>query len=410
MKQMTINKERLWNSIMELGNIGKGKQNGVTRLSLSKEDQQARDYIVDLMNEAGLEVRVDEVGNVIGKLVGLDDDLPVVMTGSHIDTVVEGGMFDGALGVLGGIETLRTIKESGIVLNHSIEVVSFTDEEGVRFGSGFIGSKAMIGEVEETHFSLIDNDGVSYKEAFEEMKLDYMNFSLARRKGENIKAYIELHIEQGRVLEMEDLSVGIVTEVQGPVWMVVDVQGQTDHAGATPMNLRKDASLAAAEMLPLIEEIAVKWEGVATVGKMEFIPGNVNIIPGTVRFSIDFRHTNKQIRDYMKNDIIKALKDVTSKRKVDFSVSVQMEVDPMKCSSNIVQEIERSFWETSLPVFKMKCGAGHDALLLGKITDFGMIFVRSKDGLSHTPYEWSSKDDCAKGTQVLCQTLFRLAR
>src|SRR5690625_4789590 len=228
MKQMTINKERLWNSIMELGNIGKGKQNGVTRLSLSKEDQQARDYIVDLMNEAGLEVRVDEVGNVIGKLVGLDDDLPVVMTGSHIDTVVEGGMFDGALGVLGGIETLRTIKESGIVLNHSIEVVSFTDEEGVRFGSGFIGSKAMIGEVEETHFSLIDNDGVSYKEAFEEMKLDYMNFSLARRKGENIKAYIELHIEQGRVLEMEDLSVGIVTEVQGPVWMVVDVQGQTD--------------------------------------------------------------------------------------------------------------------------------------------------------------------------------------
>jgi len=410
MEQVNINQDRLWNTIMELGTIGKTENNGVTRLSLSEEDLQARKYIIDLMKEAGLEVRVDEVGNIIGKLVGMDDELPVVLTGSHIDTVVDGGMFDGALGVLGGIEALRTIKESGVTLNHSIEIVSFTDEEGARFGSGFIGSKGMTGELEEKYFSLTDKNGVSYEKAFENANLDFTNFSLAKRTKESIKAYVELHIEQGRVLEMEDLPVGIVTEVQGPAWMDVHIKGQADHAGATPIDLRKDASLAAAEIMLLVEEIAVKWQGVATVGQMEFKPGNANIIPESVHFSVDFRHTNKQKRDYMEHDILNALQEITKKRNVDFSTSIQMKVDPMKCSSNIVREIEQSCRETKLPVFKMKCGAGHDAQILGKITDFGMIFIRSKDGLSHNPQEWSSKEDCAKGTQVLCHTLVRLAK
>lgn len=409
-KKYEINQDRLWNTLMTLGEIGRDENEGVTRVSLSPEDLKAREYVIQLMREIGLEVRVDEVGNIIGRLVGKDVNAPVVMAGSHIDTVFQGGQFDGALGVLSAIEAVRTIKESGIELTHSIDVISFTDEEGARFDTGFIGSKGLIGELTVENFAIRDANGNTYREAFVQAGLNPDQYLLAKRNPEEIKAYVEMHIEQGRVLETEDLPVGIVTDIQGPVWMYVSYKGHADHAGATPMSIRIDASLAMAEVLPIIERIAIKWKGVATVGKMEFIPGGVNIIPEEVNFTIDFRHVDKKIRQHMKEKIIDALHLAAKKRGLDVQIEIKVEVDPASCSTEIIRTIEEACWESNLPVYKMKCGAGHDALLMSKITKFGMIFVRSSEGISHNPKEWSSKEDCQKGTEVLYRTLIHLAK
>lgn len=411
LKKSSINKERLWETLMELGEIGKSPlSGGITRLSLTDEDLQARTYIINKMKDAGLDVRLDAIGNIIGKLPGKDKNKPAVLTGSHIDTVEQGGKFDGPLGVLAGIEALQTIKEMGIELTHSLEVISFTDEEGTRFGTSFIGSKGMVGELTDDHLYLKDKQGITYEEAYKKAGFQSSEYRSAIRKPEEIKAYVELHIEQGKVLDMENLPVGIVTDVQGPIWMSIQFKGQADHAGATPMSLRKDASLAMAEALSIIEEIAKKWEGVATVGQMHFKPGGINIIPETVQFSLDFRHTNKKMRTCMKKEIIASLNDISTNRGVELSTDITLDVEPVSCSTIVVQKIADACWTSGLPVYKMKSGAGHDALLLNKITDFGIIFVRSKEGYSHNPKEWSSKEDCYQGAQVLFNTLINLAK
>ncbi|MGM8213891.1 Zn-dependent hydrolase [Virgibacillus sp. W0430] len=404
-----INSDRLWATILELSEIGNDPNGGITRLSLTDADMEAREYIIFLMQEAGLSVRTDAVGNIIGRLPGIQDAKPAVITGSHIDTVTQGGMFDGALGVLAGIEAARTIVEAGIKLTHPLEVVSFTDEEGTRFGSGFIGSKGMIGELTEAHFALTDANGVTYAEAFKYAGLDPKTYRDAMRQPEEIKAYIELHIEQGEILEREDLPVGIAKDVRGPALLDVSFVGQANHAGTTPMAQRKDPALAMAEALLMIEKIAIKWEGVATVGKVKLSPGGTNIIPEAVEFSIDFRHTDKTIRQQMKKEIIKLLRAIAKQKKLTLKTDLKLDVDPVSCSPEIVNKMEQACWDTSLPAYRMHCGAGHDALLLGKITNFGIIFVRSKDGGNHPSTEWSSKEDCSKGAQVLLQTLLYTA-
>ncbi|MGM8364813.1 Zn-dependent hydrolase [Virgibacillus sp. W0181] len=408
-KNYEINRDRLWASILELSEIGNDDRTGITRLSFSEADMEARKYIMLLMKEAGLHVRIDAVGNIIGRLSGTDNTRPAVITGSHIDTVIQGGMFDGALGVLAGIEVARTINESGVTLVHPLEIISFTDEEGARFGSGFIGSKGMIGDLNEEHFQMTDVNGVTYAEAFAHAGLNAKEYRNAIRHPKEIKAYVELHIEQGKILEMEDLSIGIVTDVRGPALMNVSFIGEANHAGTTPMSLRKDPSLAMAVALPLIEKIAVKWEGVATVGKMNFKPGETNVIPEAVEFTIDFRHTDKAIRQQMKKEIIQRLRMIAKQRNVELQTDIKLDIGPVACSPEVIKQMEKACWDASLPAHKMKCGAGHDALVLGKITNFGIVFVRSKDGKNHHPTEWSSKEDCGKGTQVLLNTIMYLS-
>lgn len=395
---------------MELGKIGEECSGGVTRTSLSAEDIEGRKYVIQLMQDAGLYVRCDSVGNIIGTLPGSDQNATSVMTGSHIDTVSNGGKFDGSLGVLGAIEAVRSIKENHITLTHPIEVVSFTDEEGARFGSGFIGSRGMVGDLKSEDLKIVDKEGTSYEEALRKAGYEPGNLKQATREPEQIKAYIEMHIEQGRVLESEKLSVGIATDMQGAVWLSVSFKGRADHAGATPMSLRRDPSLAMAEVLPVIEQVAHSWDGVVTVGTMEFKPGGANIIPEEVLFSVDFRHVNKEVRQHMQHDIIKALEDTALNRKVELTVKVNEDTDPVACTPTVTEFIENSCKQLNVPVYKMTCGAGHDAALLSKITAIGMILIRSKDGVSHHPQEWSSKEDCALGTQILLQTLIQLSK
>lgn len=397
---------------MELAEIGASpnRDQGITRLSLSEEELEAKQYVIQLMKEVGLEVRMDAVGNVIGKLNGTDPLAPSVIVGSHTDTVNHGGGFDGALGVLGAIEAVRSMKEANVTLTHSIEVISFTDEEGSRFGTGYIGSKAMAGVLKEDAFELTDQNGISYREAFIKAKLDPTKYKEAVRKPEEMKAYIEMHIEQGKVLEEMDLSVGIVTDIQGPVWLEVQLEGSADHAGATPMNMRKDASLVMAEVMLDVEKTAISHQGVGTVGSLKVEPGGVNIIPGKAVFTVDLRHVDSHERQLMVKDVYLSVAKASEKRGITWTIEVKKEVDPASCSPEIVKILEESFQELQFPVAKLPCGAGHDSLIMSKLTNMGMIFVRSKDGISHNPKEWTSKGDCAAGTEVLFQSLIKLAK
>ncbi|MFA9557796.1 Zn-dependent hydrolase [Evansella sp. AB-rgal1] len=411
MEEYKINEERLWNSLMDLAQIGAlPEKQGVTRLSLSEADLEGRKFLIQLMKDCGLHVRIDKVGNIIGKLEGCDNQAPIVMTGSHIDTVYEGGKFDGTLGVLGALEAVRTIKEKEIRLTHSIEVVSFTDEEGTRFGTGYIGSKGMVGKLDESYFRLQDDLGTSYEEAFLQANLNPSEFEKARKQRGQIKAFIEMHIEQGKVLEDHDVPIGIVTNIQGPIWLEVAIQGSADHAGATPMNIRNDASLAMAEIMLQVESIAKEFDGVGTVGKLKVEPGGVNIIPGKAVFTIDLRHGDIVIRSKMVEKMYEAVEVACRKRGAKATIEVKKDVAPAKCSDELIKVLVKSCSEAKVVPYKLPCGAGHDSLLLSEITDIAMIFVRSKHGISHNPKEWSSKEDCAKGTQVLLQTLLHLAK
>ncbi|WP_257391629.1 Zn-dependent hydrolase [Halalkalibacter krulwichiae] len=408
-----IDQQRLWQTLMELGEIGStpGKpEEGVTRISLSLEDLKARKYTIDVMKEAGLKVRVDAIGNIIGRLEGTDSSAPVVMTGSHIDTVIRGGKFDGALGVLGAIEAVRTIQEAGIELVHPIEVVSFTDEEGVRFGSGYFGSKAMVGGVNKEMFGFTDETGITLADALKKAELNPNEYMSVVRNPEEIKAYVEMHIEQGKVLEDQQLAVGIVTDIQGPVWMEVEFEGNPDHAGATPMNMRNDAGLSMAELMLEVEKISINNQGVGTVGKASLEPGAVNIIPGNALLTIDLRHVDKRYRSNMVKEVKQAILNICRKRKMKANIEVKKEVDPATCSEEIIEVIQQSCKELHVPTMKMQCGAGHDSLMMTKVTKMGMIFVRSKGGVSHNPKEWTDKEDCAIGTQVLLNTLMKLAK
>ncbi|WP_170885487.1 Zn-dependent hydrolase [Bacillus alkalicellulosilyticus] len=406
-----INQKRLWTTLMELAEIGAASpQCGITRLSLSKEDLEAREYVITLMRDCGLDVRVDAIGNIIGRLQGTNVKATTVLTGSHIDTVPQGGIFDGALGVLGAIEAVRTLIENEVKLTHSIEVVSFTDEEGTRFGSGYIGSKGMAGKLNESVFQLTDEQGVSLKAALRDAGFNPEMYQSAYRDTKEFKAYIELHIEQGKVLEEHGLPVGVVTDIQGPVWLDITLHGSPDHAGATPMYMRKDTGVATAEIILEIEEIAKEFEGVGTVGKLRFEPGGVNIIPGKALFSVDLRHVDKEMRSKMVTRVKETVERVCKKRGMTAETIVKKEVDPITCSSDIIEVIEKACSQIQLKTMRLQCGAGHDSLIMGKVTKMGMIFVRSKNGFSHNPKEWSEQEDCVLGTQALLNTLVLLAQ
>ncbi|WP_413378060.1 Zn-dependent hydrolase [Alkalihalobacillus sp. 1P02AB] len=400
-----INGERLWNTIITLGEIGIDNQGGNSRTSLSPADLQARTYIIELMKDAGLLVRVDPIGNIIGKLEGRKTD--TLMTGSHIDTVTQGGRFDGALGVLAGIEALRSLKENSVKLDYSIEVISFLDEEGTRFGTGFIGSNAMVGTLSPDFLNLTDQNGMTYQEALIKAGINPENHQKASRRFENILGFIEVHIEQGKVLEMQNLPLGIVNGIQGGVWVEVTLTSESDHAGATPMHIRKDPSIALAQIILETEQIALKYGGVATIGKVHFHPNESNIIPGKIFFTIDFRHIKKNLRDNMKQAIIKAIHCVSEKKGISVNIDISEEEEPAQCSKKIVNILKETCIDLNLSHFMMNCGAGHDAMILSKRTDIGLLLVRSKAGISHNPEEWSSKEDCIIATQVLYEALQR---
>jgi allantoate deiminase len=406
-----IDGERLWRRISDLGEIGRQEGGGVTRLSFTEEERAAKDRVASYMEEAGLSVYEDAVGNLFGRREGRKSGSPIVLVGSHVDSVYNGGNFDGPLGVLAGIEVLQTMEERGIETENPLEVVAFTDEEGARFSLGMIGSRALAGKLaaDDLH-TYDDRGGVSVAEAMRACGLDPERFADAGRPEGSISAYVELHIEQGRVLESEDLPVGVVTGIAGAVWLRFVLEGQTGHAGATPMNLRRDALSTAAEIMVLIEaEAARNATTVATVGQLDLEPGGINIIPGKVRFSLDLRDIDEEVRDRVESRIIEGAGEACRKRGVDLEVETLQRLAPAPCSDLVMGAARRALERLGIRAHTLPSGAGHDGMQLTDLCPMGMIFVRSRTGVSHNPDEWSSKDDCAAGAEVLYHTVLDLA-
>lgn len=406
-----IQGERLWRRLMELGEVGKKPSGGVTRLSFTAEERKAKDFVASYMREAGLSVYEDAAGNLIGRKEGANPDAPVVLVGSHLDSVYNGGCFDGPLGVLAGVEVVQAMNEHGVVTHHPIEVVAFTDEEGARFRFGTIGSRAMAGMLPQEALERRDAEGISLAEAMKQAGLDPDRLPQAARKPGTVKAYVELHIEQGRVLEEAGLPVGLVTGIAGLIWVKFTIEGKAEHAGATPMSLRRDPMAAAAQIIAIIEEEARRTgTTVGTVGQLHVYPGGINVIPERVEFVLDLRDLKADVRDQVWNAIAARAETIAKERNVRLTTERLQEMPPVLCSDEVKRAAEAACRKLGYLPFWLPSGAGHDGVQLASICPIGMIFVRSQDGVSHSPAEWSTKEDCAAGAEVLYHTVWQLAQ
>lgn len=402
--------ERLWRRLEELSEIGKSEAGGVTRLSFSDEERAAKDMVAGWMREAGMSVREDAAGNLFGRREGREPGAPAVLVGSHVDSVPSGGNFDGPLGVLAGIEVAQTLEERGEATEKAVEVVAFTDEEGTRFSFGMIGSRALAGRLRPEDLATRDKDGVSIAEAMRAYGLDPGRISEAARTDGSPAAYVELHIEQGKVLEAEDLPVGVVTGIAAPVWLRLVFMGEAGHAGTTPMGGRRDALAAAAEVVGAVEqEAAATGTSVGTVGRISAEPGGVNVIPGRVEVSLDLRDISEDVRDGVEARVLERARELCARRGVGLEVEELQRMKPAPCSEEVRSAAVKACEEVGVRPFALQSGAGHDGMLVASLCPMGMVFVRSKDGISHNPAEWSSKEDCALGAEVLYRTVKALA-
>ncbi|MDM5332067.1 Zn-dependent hydrolase [Ureibacillus composti] len=401
-----INRERLEKHLEELSQIGMQSSGGINRFPFTNEEKRANEIIKQYMEEAGLTVSFDAVGNVVGERKGTEEKAPIVI-GSHIDTVPHGGKYDGALGVLAAIEVAHTLKERGVQLTSPLKVVSFKDEEGTRFGFGLLGSRAMTGILKHKELEERDDQGISIKEAM--LEYGFYPEKIHEAKVNEIAAYLELHIEQGKVLENESVPVGIVTGIYGPCWAEVKVTGLSEHAGATPMPIRQDALVAASEMILQVERIALQYkDAVATVGKLQVKPNGVNVIPGEVTFSLDIRDLDNERCAKIVAEIKEMIQEVSEKRHVQSEIRTLQTVSSVQTDASIQEVIQETIESKGLHPISLVSGAVHDAMNFAGVCPFGMIFVRSKDGISHNRLEFTSMDDCEIATDVLYETLLRL--
>jgi allantoate deiminase len=419
---VTIDANRLWNLLMDLGKIGEGDNAGVTRTSFDQKDIEARKWFLKLLEQAELSPYMDAAGNIFGQIIGKNPELPAILIGSHLDTVNSGGRFDGAMGVLMGVEVLCTLKEKGIQPERTIKVVSLTDEEGARFDYAFVGSTALVGtdgsgKLRENLAAATDKDGISYLEAMKQASREgeYFNqinpdlLEQAQLSKNDVKAYLEVHIEQGKVLENKDLAVGIVTGISGGDWAEVTIMGEAGHAGTTWMKERKDALTTAAECILAIEKIAQDNIGsVATVGKLEVKPGSSNVIPGRVDFTLDVRDISNERRENTVTKIYNSIRTIVANRGLGCEIRQIQSLSSVMSSPIVMEAVKDSLQELQYPVYELPSGAAHDAMVLGGLTDIGMIFVRSRNGISHHPDEWSSFEDVALGCEVLFRTTLKL--
>lgn len=410
-KNCRVNGERLWQRLCEAGEIGR-REDGVYCLALTPEENRLHDLLRGYMEEAGLTVRSDPAGNLIGRKEGRFPQLPVVMTGSHGDTVYGGGIFDGRLGILGGIEALQTMNEMGIETDHPIEVYVYRDEEGNRFTQGYSSARFLAGAPRPGVMAMTDKDGVTIEKALRACGIDPAHAYEAKLPKGYAKAHLELHIEQGNVLESKGLAVGIVSGIFCQARGRCTLTGKASHAGATPMALRKDPLCAAAEMILAAEKAARKRENaVATVGRVAAAPGAVNVIPGSVSLSFDVRHLDPGTVNEIIREIEQCGKEACQKRNVelDYRLPLVQEKEAKLFAPGVQAVIEKVCRGMELPVEYLPSGAGHDSGVFRELFPTGMIFVRTKDGISHNGEEYASPEDCTLGTELLMKTLMALS-
>ena len=375
---------------------------GLTRVFLSPQARAASDKVLGWMREAGMQAKLDAIGNAVGRYEGERPGLPCLMLGSHLDTVRDAGKYDGMLGVISAIECVHALNAAGKRLPFAIEVIGFGDEEGVRFGTTLLGSRAVAGIFDDQALGAKDSSGKTMAGALREFGLDPQGIPKLARKKTDVLAYAELHIEQGPVLEAEGLAVGVVTAINGFSRLRVTLRGAAGHAGTVPMNLRRDALAGAAECALAVERVALGHpELVGTVGRMEVKPGAINVIPGEVMFTVDVRAPNDPLREQAVGTIRSEIARICKARRLQGEIENLQDFGVTACAPRLIAQMERAVASQGFRVRRLPSGAGHDGMALGAITDICMLFVRCKGGISHNPLESITQDDAAAGVRAL---------
>lgn len=412
----TIDKRRLMRDLNAIGRIGIGDHGSVTRLVFSIKELRSRQVLIHLMRQAGLKIHVDAIGNIFGRLDGADPKAPALLAGSHLDTVIHGGKYDGPVGVIGALEAVRTIRENKITLRAPLEVVCFIGEESSRFGFSTLGSSLVAGEVHPKDLTnAVDAQGTKLADVLSSLGISPRNLSRLARDPKSMKAYLELHIEQGPILEAKAKRIGLVTSIAAPSRFKVIFTGQADHSGTTPMEMRKDALVAAAQLIEYVEKICRKFSSmekgrvVGTVGAMKIEPGVINAVPGRAELSIDIRSTSAQAKDKVARLVKQRGATIARDRGIAIEVLNIRAEEPVPLDKRLLRITRQLCAEKAIDYEIMPSGAGHDAMQMAKITPAGMIFIPSRRGISHNPLEWTDPDDIALGAQLLMETMIRVA-
>lgn len=408
MQNLTIDAQRLWDTLMETAEIGKTPKGGIRRLTLTDLDRQVRDWFVTKCKEAGCTVSVDEMGNIFALRPGRDNSLPPVACGSHLDTQPTGGKYDGVLGVLAGLEVVRTLNDAGYETNAPILITNWTNEEGSRFAPAMLASGVYAGAFDKAFAdSLTDADGASFGEELE--RIGYRGD--AKVGAQKFGAFFELHIEQGPILEAEEKTIGVVTDAQGQRWYDVTVSGRESHAGTTPMTLRRDALVAASHLVLAVNRIALEHapNGVGTVGVLNIDAQSRNVIPGQVALTVDFRHPDDGVLSEMDRKLRDASAKLTADGVIDIDIRDVWHFPPVQFDKDCVAAVRKATEDNGYNHREMVSGAGHDACYVARTAPTSMIFIPCENGISHNEIENATFEDCAAGANVLLHAMLSKA-
>lgn len=412
----TVNKRRLMRDLNAVGRIGIGSHGAVTRLVFSVKELRSRQLLIHLMRQAGLKIHIDAIGNIFGRLDGANPKAPAVLAGSHLDTVIHGGKYDGPVGVIGALEAVRTIRENNIAFRSPLEVVCFVGEESSRFGFSTLGSSLVAGEVRPKDLTnAVDQQGTKLADVLASLGISRRNLGAIKRNPNGLKAYLELHIEQGPILEAKKKRIGLVTAIAAPSRFRVVFTGQADHSGTTPMEMRKDALVASAQLIEYVEKTCRKFSSMAkgrvvgTVGAMRIEPGVINAVPGKAELFVDIRGITARSKDRVATMVKQKAGAIARARGIGVAILPIREEHPVPLDKRLLRVTKDICDEKGLDYEIMPSGAGHDAMQMAKITPAGMIFVPSTRGISHNPLEWTDPEDICLGAQLLMETMIRVA-
>lgn len=408
---MTINKARLQAHFEAMNYIGKIGETGTCRPAHSILEKEAFHLAAGWMEKAGMTTHIDHFGNLIGKLAGKNPALPVLMMGSHLDSQPYGGRYDGVAGVLCAIEVVTTLTENKIIPDRSIEVVSFADEEGWRFNKGLFGSRGILGKLEEGELQRADKNGITREQALVEFGCEITKFKDAEYAPNSIYCFLELHIEQGPILDSTNKPIGVVSGISGPLWWTVKLTGMAGHTGSVPMPMRKDALVGAAKIIVALNEIVSRNPNAPTVGSVgtiQLFPSSRNIIPQEVTFTVDLRDIDLNRRNRYEKELRDEIEAITTLHGLTYEIVEDTNSEPRYCADWIKDIIHGACNQLKLNAPELMSGPFHDALALSYACDYGMIFIRCKDGISHNPLEYASYEDLALGTEVLYETVVKI--
>ena len=411
-----INKRRLLRDLNAVSRIGIGDHGSVTRLVFSIKELRSRQFLIHQMRQIGLQIHIDQIGNIFGRLDGSNPKAPALLVGSHLDTVLHGGKFDGTMGVIAALEAVRSLKEQKLVLQSPVEVVCFVGEESSRFGYSTLGSSLVAGEIHTKDLAhAADAQGTKLEDILASMGIYRKNLRSMRRDPSTIKAYLELHIEQGPILEAKKKPIGIVTSIAAPTRFRVVLTGQADHSGTTPMEMRKDALVAASEFILALEKICRRYSRmekgrvVGTVGAIKIEPGVINAIPGKAELSVDIRSITAEAKRRVVRLVEARIREITRRRKIQVKILPLREEDPVPLDKWLIHLLKECCEMKNIAYEIMPSGAGHDAMQMAKVTPAGMLFIPSRRGISHSPLEWSEPEDICLGAQLLLDSVIRVA-